>query len=103
MASKYLQKFPVPDNFPEILQDFTREILREQPIDIIEFGARYFKAKENGEEFIWDPTKSNQPKPADYPRVQGAVDPAPPGTSSSRERTASKPEPPAGPGGSAPA
>ena len=29
MASKYLQKFPVPNDFPEILHDLTREILRD--------------------------------------------------------------------------
>ena len=72
MASKYLQKFPIPQTFQEILYEFSREILREQPIDIIEFGAAYFKAKETGKNFEWDPTKSNQPKPADYPRVKGA-------------------------------
>ena len=71
MASKYLQKFPIPQSFNEILYEFSREILREQPIDIIEFGAAYFKAKETGQNFEWDPTKSNQPKPADYPRVKG--------------------------------
>ena len=48
MASKYLQKFPIPQSFNDILYEFSREILREQPIDIIEFGAAYFKAKETG-------------------------------------------------------
>jgi hypothetical protein len=42
MASKYLQKFPVPEGFPEILHDFTREILRDQPDDIIAYAAEYF-------------------------------------------------------------
>jgi len=44
MASKYLQKFPIPEEFPEILMSFTREILRDQPADINEYGALYFKA-----------------------------------------------------------
>jgi len=44
MASKYLQKFPVPDNFYEILHDFAREIIRDQPEDILEYGANYFEA-----------------------------------------------------------
>ena len=44
MASKYLQKYPVPDTFPEILHDFAREVLRDQPKDIYEYGALYFKA-----------------------------------------------------------
>ena len=44
MASKYLQKFPIPEEFPDILMAFTREILRDQPADINEYGAMYFKA-----------------------------------------------------------
>jgi hypothetical protein len=46
MASKYLQKYPVPQGFPEILHDFTKEILRDQPENIKEFGYQYFKALE---------------------------------------------------------
>jgi len=46
MASKYLQKFPVPADFPDILSDFTREILRLQPRDIIAFAVKYFQALE---------------------------------------------------------
>lgn len=44
MASKYLQKFPVPQEFPDVLHDFAREILRDQPEDILEYGFLYFKA-----------------------------------------------------------
>ena len=43
MASKYLQKFPVPAGFQEILSDFTREVLRDQPENIIEYAAQYFE------------------------------------------------------------
>ncbi len=46
MASKYLQKFPVPNGFPQVLHDFAKEILRDQPKDIIEYGYMYFKALE---------------------------------------------------------
>jgi len=46
MASKYLQQFPVPDPFPKIFHDFAREILRDQPRNIIEYGYMYFKALE---------------------------------------------------------
>ena len=38
MASKYLQKFPVPENFQEILHDFAKEVLRAQADDILEFA-----------------------------------------------------------------
>ena len=51
MASKYLQKFPIPNGFPQILHDFTKEILRDQPRDIIEFGYMYFKALEQVRSF----------------------------------------------------
>ena len=44
MASKYLQKFPVPEDFPDLLHDFAREVLRDQPENIYEYGAQYFKA-----------------------------------------------------------
>ena len=44
MASKYIQQFPVPDEFPQIFHDFAREILRDQPKNIIEYGYLYFKA-----------------------------------------------------------
>ena len=29
MASKYLQKFPIPGAFPDMLHDFAREVLRD--------------------------------------------------------------------------
>lgn len=51
MASKYLQKYPVPAGFQEILADLTREILRDQPPNIIEYAAKYFEMLEKGEKF----------------------------------------------------
>ena len=44
MASKYIQKFPIPGSFPDILHDFVREVLRDQPESIYEYGAAYFTA-----------------------------------------------------------
>ena len=44
MASKYLQKYPIPEDFPDLLHDFTREVLRDQPDNIYQYGAEYFKA-----------------------------------------------------------
>jgi len=46
MASKYLQKYPVPSGFPDILHHFAKEILRDQPENVKEFGYLYFKALE---------------------------------------------------------
>ena len=46
MASKYRKKFELPNEFYGILEDYSREVLRDQPIDIIEFSYLYFKAME---------------------------------------------------------
>lgn len=64
MASKYIQKFPVPEGFSEILHDFTKEILRNQPEDIIEFSAYYFKCVQEG--IVLDYPKKGQNIPCDY-------------------------------------
>ncbi|KAL1504356.1 hypothetical protein AB1Y20_010762 [Prymnesium parvum] len=42
MVSKYNKTFEVPKEFPSILKAFTREVLRNQPENIYEFGAAYF-------------------------------------------------------------
>ena len=46
MASKYRKKFELPEGFYEILESYSREVLRDQPLDIIEFSYMYFKALE---------------------------------------------------------
>ena len=46
MASKYRKKYDLPEGFYDILQDYSREVLRDQPLDIIEFSYMYFKAQE---------------------------------------------------------
>ena len=46
MASKYRKKFELPEGFYEILEDYSKEVLRDQPLDIVEFSYLYFKALE---------------------------------------------------------
>ena len=58
MASKFLQKYPVPEGFQEILHDFTKEILRAQSDDIIQFAYDYFDHKARGLEYKY-PSKYN--------------------------------------------
>ncbi len=41
MASRYAEKFAIPEDFPDILRSFTREVLRENPQNIYEFGFRW--------------------------------------------------------------
>ena len=43
MASKYRKKFELPDGFYKVLEDYTREVLRDQPLDIVEYSYLYFK------------------------------------------------------------
>ena len=80
MASKYLQKYPVPEDFPDLLHDFTREVLRDQPDNIYEYGARYFAALQAGVEFDYGhkgqaipPPKDRMPQNANYHEI----DPSP--------------------------
>jgi hypothetical protein len=42
MASKYLNSYPVPQGFYEILADLTHDILRDQPTNIVEYAALFF-------------------------------------------------------------
>ena len=57
MALKYKKIFKVPDGFENILNDFAKEILRNKPNDILDFGIWYFQGLENNQ----DPTKMDYP------------------------------------------
>ena len=41
-------KFPVPDGFESILHDFAREVLRDNPDNVYEYGWLYFNAIKQG-------------------------------------------------------
>ena len=43
MSSRYQKPYTIPEAFPPLLKQFTKEILREQPENIYAFGASYFK------------------------------------------------------------
>lgn len=47
MASKYLQNYPIPEGFYETLHDFAREVIRDQPEDIILYATNYFESRLN--------------------------------------------------------
>ncbi len=64
MASKYIQKYPIPEGFPEILHDLDKEILRNQPDDILEFSALYFKCLQEG--VVLDYPNRGQNIPCDF-------------------------------------
>ncbi len=61
-ATKYQQKYPLPANFAQILKDYTREVLREQPDDIPGWSAEYFKRLA----IETDPMTARQPPPDHY-------------------------------------
>ena len=42
MSSRFSNKYPIPDKFPEILHDFSREVIRYMPKDILDFSIQYF-------------------------------------------------------------
>lgn len=64
MSSKYIQKFPIPEGFPEILSDLAKEVLRNQPGDILEFCALYFKCLQEGT--VLDYPNRGQNIPCDF-------------------------------------
>eukprot|EP00929_Paragymnodinium_shiwhaense_P120131 TRINITY_DN92014_c0_g1_i1.p1 TRINITY_DN92014_c0_g1~~TRINITY_DN92014_c0_g1_i1.p1 ORF type:complete len:429 (-),score=152.53 TRINITY_DN92014_c0_g1_i1:107-1393(-) len=48
MSSKFAKQYQVPPEFPEILKDFAREVLRNQPANINEFASKYFDCLASG-------------------------------------------------------
>ena len=54
-----MKKYPIPQNFNEILDDFTKSILKIKPEDILDFGCQYFRCLEEGIKFNYDPTNQN--------------------------------------------
>ena len=42
MSSRFSNKFPIPEKFPEILHDYAREVVRYMPKDILDFSIQYF-------------------------------------------------------------
>ena len=70
MASKYIKKFKVPNNFENILSDFAKEILRNQPKDIIDFGIEYFKGLEANAKFDYKDKGENRPENYKRPENQ---------------------------------
>jgi len=47
MSSKFSNKYPIPEKFPEILHDYAREVVRYMPKDILDFSIQYFYSLES--------------------------------------------------------
>ena len=48
MTSKFSNKYLIPEQFPKILHDYAREIVRYMPEDIFDFSIQYFYSREKG-------------------------------------------------------
>mmetsp|Transcript_24467 Transcript_24467/g.40486 ORF Transcript_24467/g.40486 Transcript_24467/m.40486 type:complete len:509 (-) Transcript_24467:286-1812(-) len=59
MANKYAKEFAIPPGFAEVLRDFAREVIREQPQDINAWAFQYFtdKMMNGGQHSLPDPPK----------------------------------------------
>ena len=51
MSSLFYNKYPIPNDFQQILHDFTKEIVRNKPKDILDFSIHYFYCLENNLKF----------------------------------------------------
>ncbi|AYU83212.1 Regulatory subunit of type II PKA R-subunit [Leishmania donovani] len=62
LATQYQPRQHLPPNFSDVLKEYAREVLRNQPSDILEWSAAYFKklALET------DPLQAKQPPPDHY-------------------------------------
>lgn len=66
-ATQYQLRQRLPPNFSTVLKEYTREVLRVQPDDILEWSAEYFKRLAVDS----DPTIAQQPPPNHYaPEVE---------------------------------
>ena len=70
MSSRFSNKYPIPEKFPEILHDFSREVLRYMPKDILDFAVQYFYSLETSTplNFIEGASK-NIPKSVEEPVI----------------------------------
>ena len=64
MSSKYINKYSIPPGFQSLLSEFTKEILRNQPKDIVDFAVEYFKCLQQG--LILDYPHRGQNIPCDF-------------------------------------
>ena len=64
MSSKYIKKYSIPVGFQSLLSEFTKEILRNQPQDIVDFAVEYFKCLQQG--LILDYPHRGQNIPCDF-------------------------------------
>ena len=60
MKARPLDKFPIPQDLNTIIKEFSREVNRENPKDILDFAVEYFRAKEENIPFKYIPLKPGE-------------------------------------------
>ena len=74
MSSKFSNKYPIPEKFPEILHDFSREVLRYMPKDILDFSVQYFYSLETGTTLNYVEGASKDIPKSQEPNLSGKKD-----------------------------
>ena len=68
--NKTIKKYPIPQDFNEILHDFTKSIIKHNPNDILDFGCQYFRSIEEGVPFKYEPSKENVKEEKKEPSIK---------------------------------
>lgn len=61
MSSKYLKNYKVPEGFEEVIENLTKEVLKNQPLDVLDFSVEYFRCLQEG--LIFDYKKKGKRLP----------------------------------------
>lgn len=69
MSSRFSNKFPIPEKFPEILHDYAREVVRYMPKDILDFSIQYFYSLDQNIPLNYKEGASN-----DLPKITEAIE-----------------------------
>ena len=69
MSSRFSNKFPIPEKFPEILHDYAREVVRYMPKDILDFSIQYFYSLDQNIPLNYKEGASN-----DLPKITDAIE-----------------------------
>ncbi len=70
MKPNPLNKFPIPEDLDSIIKEFSREVNREKPQDILDFAVEYFRAKEENIPFKYIPLKPGEKREYEIKKLE---------------------------------
>ena len=70
MKPNPLNKFPIPEDLGSIIKEFSREVNREKPQDILDFAVEYFRAKEENIPFKYIPLKPGEKREYEIKKLE---------------------------------